>query len=91
MHVARAVRYLASPDDRVGFGGDDDEIFGPFVAYEHGPVSVAKLPEDAAMPNGGVGAITLISGCTVWADAVDGTLHSPTAIAGATTKAHRPQ
>jgi hypothetical protein len=43
------------------------------------------------MPNSGVGAITLISGCTVWVDAVDGTLQSPTGIAGATTKAHRPQ
>jgi hypothetical protein len=45
----------------------------------------------ALWPDSGVGAITLMSGSTVWAGALDGAIDSPTAIAGATTDARRPQ
>src|SRR5215468_3980508 len=38
----------------------------------------------------GDGAITLMSGSTVWADAPDGAIDSPAAIAGAMTDARRP-
>src|SRR5260370_8460696 len=38
----------------------------------------------------GDGAITLMSGSTVWADAFDASIASATAIAGATTDARRP-
>src|SRR5215470_138320 len=38
----------------------------------------------------GDGATTVISGSTVWADAPDGVIDSPTAIAGAMTDARRP-
>jgi hypothetical protein len=43
------------------------------------------------VPDSGVGAITLMSGSTVWADALDGIIDSPMATAGATTDARRPQ
>jgi hypothetical protein len=42
-------------------------------------------------PEIGDGAITLMSGSTVWADAPDGAIDNPTAIARATTDARRPQ
>jgi hypothetical protein len=35
MHVTRTARYLEIVDDGVGFAVDDDEVTGPFGAYEN--------------------------------------------------------